>query len=151
MTTITHYLEADHRYCDEQLAVAETCVAKNSWSAARTAFVEFDRALNRHLDVEETVLFPAFERTPGAPSGPTNMMRAEHQQIRDIVDSMQGALLANDADDFSGHADVLHILMGQHNMKEESVLYPMADRFLAGTAGDVIAGMQNRHDPYGES
>jgi hemerythrin-like domain-containing protein len=151
MTTITHYLEADHRYCDEQLAIAETCVARNGWSAARAAFLEFDRALNRHLDIEESVLFPAFEQAPGAPAGPTNMMRAEHQQIRAIADSMQEALLANDTDDFSALADFLHILMGQHNMKEESVLYPLADRFLAGTAGEVIAGMQNRHDRYGES
>jgi hemerythrin-like domain-containing protein len=78
------------------------------------------------------------------------MMRAEHQQIRDLADSMKAALLANDADAFSAGADVLHILMGQHSMKEESVLYPMADRFLAGRAGDVIAEMQCKHDRSGD-
>ena len=150
MTTIAHYLGADHRCCDEQIVAAETWAARHNWRAAITAFLEFDSALRCHLDIEESILFPAFEQAPGVPPGPTGMMRAEHQQIRDLADSMKAALLANDADAFSAGADVLHILMGQHNMKEESVLYPMADRFLAGRAGDVIAEMQRKHNRSGD-
>lgn len=151
MNTITDYLEADHRCCDEQLATAETCVARQDWNAAMTAFLAFDSALRRHLDVEESILFPAFEQTPGAPPGPTTMMRAEHRQIRDIAAGMKEALIAKDDGEFAAEADVLHILMGQHNLKEESILYPMADRLLAGRAGDIVTAMQHTHDEIGES
>lgn len=146
MTTITQYLKADHHRCDEHLAAAETCVAEQRWSMAVTAFQHFDAQLRHHLGLEENILFTAFEQTPGTPPGPTGMMRSEHQQIRELAASMKDALMAQDADGFSAEADVLHIMMGQHNMKEESVLYPMADRFLADRAGDIIAAMQRGHD-----
>jgi len=42
---------------------------------------------------------------------------------------------------FAGHAETLHILMQQHNMKEEQVLYPMTDRLLGGQAADLVAQM----------
>ena len=146
MTTITQYLKADHHRCDTRLAAAETCVAAQRWSMALAAFLEFDTHMRRHLDLEESILFPAFEQMPGTPTGPTTMMRLEHQQIRDIAASMKDALTACDADGFSAEADVLHIMMGQHNMKEESVLYPMADRFLADRVGDIVATMQRAPD-----
>lgn len=146
MTTITQYLKADHHCCDARLAAAETCVAEQRWSMALTAFLEFDTHMRHHLDLEETILFPAFEQIPGTPTGPTSMMRLEHRQIREIAASMKDALTARDADGFSAEADVLHIMMGQHNMKEESVLYPMADCFLADRAGEIIASMQHGHD-----
>lgn len=151
MSQISQFLEADHHHCDEQLAYAETCAGKHDWLEARTAFSSFDTALRRHLDMEEKILFPAFEETPGTPPGPTSMMRAEHKQICRIIDSMKEALLAHDADEFSASADILHIMMGQHNMKEESILYPMADRFLAARANGLIAEMRDLHQLSGAS
>jgi len=151
MSTIAQFLEADHHHCDAQLAIAETCAGKQDWPAAQSAFGEFDAAMHRHLDMEEKVLFPAFEQTPGTPSGPTGMMRSEHQQMRQIIDSMKQALLDQDQSEFAACADVLHILMGQHTMKEESILYQMADRFLAGRRDDIIAEMRELHDLSGAS
>jgi hemerythrin-like domain-containing protein len=149
MPTITQYLETDHHHCDLRLAEAEGCVGKRQWDAADTAFKEFHLSLQQHLDMEEKVLFPAFEQTPGTPSGPTIMMRAEHQQIRQIVTAMRDALYARDAEEFSSGADILHIMMGQHNMKEESILYPMADRFMEDQAHEIIDEMQELHRAIG--
>lgn len=149
MTSITHYLETDHHRCDARLAIAESCIGKRQWETADTAFEEFRSSLLHHLDMEEQVLFPAFEQTPGTPSGPTIMMRAEHEQIRQIVVAMGDALRARDAEEFSAAADILHIMMGQHNMKEESILYPMADRFLDGQSDDIISGMRDLHHSLG--
>lgn len=149
ISLISQFLEADHHRCDEQLARAEACAGKNDWSEARNAFNEFDMDLRHHLDMEERILFPAFEETPGTPPGPTSMMRAEHRQICQIMDSMKEALLAQDAEEFAGFADTLHIMMGQHNMKEESVLYPMADRFLAAQANKLVADMRDLHQLSG--
>jgi hypothetical protein len=35
------------------------------------------------------------------------------------------------------------MLMQQHNLKEESMLYPMSDRVLAEARDDLIRGMGN--------
>jgi hemerythrin-like domain-containing protein len=149
MSTISQYLESDHHHCDAQLADAESFVGKRAWEAADAAFAEFDASLRRHLEMEEKVLFPAFEQTPGTPSGPTAMMRSEHRQIREIAQNMADALLARDADEFISCADTLRILMGQHNMKEESILYPMSDRFLAARVQEIIADMRDLHHVSG--
>jgi hemerythrin-like domain-containing protein len=149
MPAITQYLETDHHRCDLQLAKAESCVGKRQWDVADAAFKEFHSSLQQHLEMEERVLFPAFEQTPGTPSGPTIMMRVEHQQIRQIVSAMREALSARDAEEFSSGADILHIMMGQHNMKEESILYPMADRFMEDQAEDIIGEMQEMHRALG--
>lgn len=145
MATIAQFLESDHHHCDDLLAAAEACAGRQDWEAARSAFGVFDAEMRHHLDMEEEILFPAFERTPGTPPGPTSMMRSEHRQMRQLMDDMKQALLAHELDEFTACADVLHILMGQHNMKEESILYPMADRFLNGRADDIIAEMRSLH------
>jgi tRNA 2-thiouridine synthesizing protein A len=41
------------------------------------------------------------------------------------------ALDARDGDDYAGNAETLLIMMQQHNVKEENVLYPMCDQHLA--------------------
>ena len=63
--------------------------------------------------------------------GPTAVMRSEHAQIRELMAAAAAAIEAQNADDFSGYAETLHIMTQQHNMKEENVLYPMCDQHLA--------------------
>jgi hemerythrin-like domain-containing protein len=66
-------------------------------------------------------------------SGPTEVMRGEHRQMRDLLAQMKDALTSRDADAFSGAAETLLILMQQHNMKEENILYPMCDNALGSS------------------
>ena len=48
-----------------------------------------------------------------------------------------------DKDGFLGDAETLLILMQQHNMKEEQIVYPMAERLLSTGQEQVIAEMEN--------
>jgi DUF438 domain-containing protein len=66
-------------------------------------------------------------------SGPTEVMRGEHRQMRDLLGQMSSGLADRDGDTFSGAAETLLILMQQHNMKEENILYPMCDNALGGS------------------
>jgi hemerythrin-like domain-containing protein len=75
-------------------------------------------------------------------SGPTEVMRGEHRQMRDLLAQMEGALAVRDSDTFGGAAETLLILMQQHNMKEENILYPMCDNALG--ASDVGASLAAR-------
>ena len=67
-------------------------------------------------------------------TGPTEMMRMEHDQMRVLFAEMRDALEKKKNDDYLGIADTLLILMQQHNIKEEQILYNMMDQRLSEDA-----------------
>ena len=62
--------------------------------------------------------------------------------MRDLLGQMSRGLAERDGDDFSGAAETLLILMQQHNMKEENILYPMCDQHLAGETPELLARLE---------
>lgn len=143
MDSITRYLGDDHLRCDEFFIQAETSVGNDCWEQAAVNLNQFVQALERHFAMEEKVLFLAFEQAIGNSAGPTSVMRTEHRQMRAIVALLQEALKARDADAFLGHAETLNMMMRQHNLKEESILYLMADRVLSGRKDEIIGTMDD--------
>lgn len=144
MSTIQDTMTADHRHCDEFFTQAEKAAQIGDWAGASAAFEQFDAAVRVHFDTEETLLFPAFEEQTGMRMGPTEVMRGEHKQMRALLDAARTALAARDEDDFSGYGETLLIMMQQHNVKEENVLYPMCDQHLAGQRSELLASMQQK-------
>jgi len=131
MTTINEVMTRVHRDCDRHFAAAEAAVAVNDWAQAGTAWSQFVQTLERHMGRdEEEVLFPALEAVNG-PAGPTQVMRMEHGQMRALAAQAGSALAGQDAQEFFGLAETLMLLIQQHNMKEERILYPLMDRSLA--------------------
>lgn len=128
---IKQFMAQDHRDCDLLFAKAENAASKGDWTTASQALNEFIQAMERHLGVEEQELFPAFEQATGVLTGPTEMMRMEHDQMRSLFTEMKDAMEQQSSDDFLGTADTLLIMMQQHNMKEEQMLYNMMDQHLA--------------------
>jgi DUF438 domain-containing protein len=92
---------------------------------------------------EEQTLFPAFEARTGMTMGPTQVMRMEHGQMRELIDAAVDALQAGNTDDFFGQTETLLIMMQQHNMKEENVLYPMCDQHLADGSAALIERLRS--------
>lgn len=142
MSQITSLMTDDHRHCDESFARAETAVAKGKWDEASAALTQFASELEGHFEAEESLLFPKFEAATGMTEGPTKVMRGEHAEMRSALTRMRDALANKDKDDYAGEAETLLILMQQHNMKEENILYPMCDSHLSGT--DVANGLSER-------
>jgi hemerythrin-like domain-containing protein len=130
MQGIRELMADDHRQCDDYFAAVEQAIASGAWDEADVAFSRFRDAVLRHLAAEESILFPAFEARTGMSMGPTQVMRGEHAQMRELIDAAGAALAARDADEYSGNAETLLIMTQQHNMKEENVLYPMCDQHL---------------------
>lgn len=147
MNGISSYLGSDHARCDEFFILAETNVSNNAWEQAESCLGQFIEALEHHFTMEEQVMFPEFERATGSSAGPTAVMRMEHQQMRAIIALLREAMEARDADAYLGHSETLNTMMQQHNMKEESVLYVMADRVLSGRLDAIIDAMANVDTP----
>jgi len=134
---ILEFMRDDHRACDHLYTEAENALAAKKTEEAKTLFDAFSQATNHHFDMEERELFITFEKRTGMIGGPTQMMRYEHQQLRSLLESMGLALSENRNDDFFGIGESMMIMLQQHNIKEEQMLYPMIDRAL-GTDAELM-------------
>jgi hemerythrin-like domain-containing protein len=142
MSTILDFMGGNHRACDDLFAAAEGAAAQKNWDSARSLFERFQAAMAHHLAMEEKVLFPAFEARTGMSMGPTQVMRMEHEQMRGLLQEMASAVANADQGRYLGLSETLNMLMQQHNLKEENVLYPMTDQVLEGERDSLIRSME---------
>ena len=107
-------------------------------AGARAAWTEFDFGLRRHIRFEEEILFPEFERVSGMPpgAGPTEVMRMEHLRIGKLLEAIGSVLQGGSAP--LPLRTQLHQVLGEHNEKEEVVLYPMTDQSLGAEESDAL-------------
>ena len=138
MDTIRSFMTSDHHRCDELFSQAEAAASGQDWGAIAADSQVFIDSMQHHFKMEEEVLFPAFEQRTGMSMGPTQVMRMEHVQMRELFDAMADAVKQQDRDEFLGQAETLLVMMQQHNMKEEQMLYRMADQVLAGEMAEVL-------------
>ena len=118
----------DHRRLDAIFRQAARLAHAGSFADAVRRFEEFRCGLERHIEMEERVLFPAFERMTEMAGGPTAEMRVEHVEVRRLMDAVGTSLRAEDfAGLLEGVRELVTVLEG-HNAKEENVLYPTVDR-----------------------
>jgi iron-sulfur cluster repair protein YtfE (RIC family) len=141
MQTIAEFMSANHHACDEAFATAEQAALANNWSEAKTAFNNFRTELARHFRMEEEELFPALV-SAGGPAGPVQVMRMEHEQMNTLIEQMSAALANQDAQGYGGLSETLLIVMQQHNLKEERMLYPIADHVLASQREALLGRMR---------
>lgn len=142
MSNIKDFLSDDHSRCDELFASMEDAASSDLGSAVK-AFEEFRDATERHFQMEERVMFFEFEQKTGMTQGPTAVMRHEHSQMRNLMLEMAKALEDGNKDKFFGNSETLMILMQQHNMKEEQMLYTMAQQRLSAEAPRIVEMMKS--------
>jgi len=140
MTTITSFMTAEHKYCDDSFVDFENAIADKNWPELKANWNEFSKKLMHHFEMEERVLFPEFEQATGITEGPTAVMRSEHLQMRSLITVLERAIESQDDEQCQGIAETMMIMMQQHNMKEEQMLYPMSDQHV--DANQVIASMK---------
>jgi hemerythrin-like domain-containing protein len=145
----TAVLMNEHRNIEKALAalerMAESFAGKGRIDPEPAGqAVEFLRlyADRLHHGKEEANLFPAMEAR-GLPSdvGPTAVMREEHTMGRAFIKDMGDALGEGDTGAFVDAARGYVALLREHIMKEDQVLFPMADRLLPPEDQDVLRGI----------
>lgn len=129
---LAEFFTLDHRRCDSGWVEVEAAAEAGDAEAVQERWRTFQNGLLKHLRMEEEVLFPAFEQATGMTAGgPTFVMRAEHDQMRGLLQQMDAAANGGEHDELIDLGDTLLMLIQQHNQKEEHMLYPMAERALA--------------------
>lgn len=146
VSNFQEYLSADHRACDQILGDLRQQVVAANWAAAKQALARVAHDLLAHFAAEEEVLFPAFEEASGLTNGPTRIMRMEHNEARYLIEDLEEAFAAQDQEAIRGHSEALLILLQQHNLKEENILYPMAIKAIGKQAAELGAKIAQRRE-----
>ncbi len=140
---IANYLTNEHRECDNLFAKAEAAAAKGDFKTTKEEFLNFADDTLLHFKKEEEQFFPLFEEITGSSEGPTMVMKYEHEQVRALMGKMAQAIESEDKDAYLSLAESMMILLQQHNMKEEQMLYAMADRVIDSTKSqELISKME---------
>ncbi len=125
--TIIGFFSRDHHRCDTLYAEAENAANEDDTVAMARIGRRFLVAMHHHFRMEEEGLFPAFENRTGMRQGPTMVMRSEHEQMRGLMRQMDQAAETGNAGLMLKTGGTLLFVMQQHNVKEEQMLYPMAE------------------------
>ena len=136
--SVYNYMAKDHTRCDDLYAKGESALLEGDNEVGGEAISGFITGMLRHFKIEEEVLFPTFEENTGMIGGPTEVMRMEHTQMKGILSQMQAAVASGDFGSIAGLGETLVILMQQHNMKEENMLYPMMEQHLSDQLSSLI-------------
>ncbi|MFP5390388.1 MAG: hemerythrin domain-containing protein [Gammaproteobacteria bacterium] len=138
MDTICEHLARDHAHCDQLFGQACADVRAGRWSEAGVSAAALAHALRFHLDVEEQLVFGAFDEAFCDAASPTRWLRIEHQRLLGVLVRVEHSVAARDGAAFFKHAATLRAMLQYHHEKEEAAFYPMAERVLAGRKGELI-------------
>jgi len=140
--SVIDFMSFDHKRCDDLYAAGESLAMEGNWDQAAEQLKAFVLGMRRHFFIEQEILFPAFTEATGMTGGPVQVMIMEHDQMKSVLDKMEEAISADDFEAVTGLGETLLILMQQHNVKEEGILYPMIDQHLQGEAEELIKRAQ---------
>ena len=141
MKTLLEHMQAHHGRCDQLYADGEKFLLDEKIEEGLESIKSFLNEMERHFQMEETVLFPTFEEISGMRQGPTQVMRMEHQQMRNLLARMSEALSNGDGKEILEVGETMMILVQKHNVKEEGIIYPMADQHLVSYREELIERM----------
>ncbi|WP_437831761.1 hemerythrin domain-containing protein [Sorangium sp. So ce1153] len=126
-------LHRDHQRLDEVFETLLNRVHAGDEEAARETWGTFERELLAHMEAEESLLLPLFDRFNPEEAG---TIRAEHLGIRAQLAEMGTALELHTLRE--AKVDNLIRALRQHAAHEEAELYPWADRELPKPAADRL-------------
>lgn len=132
--SVTSYLMWDHDRLDAVLYEVFALVSEGSIARAVERYDEFHLGMDRHLRLEDEVLFPEFMARSGLSGGPTELATREHQVIRGALADMKGALSSSDTKAFFAARKKFLAVLPAHHAKEEQLLYPVIDESLSEDA-----------------
>lgn len=126
--TVSEFLGWDHRRLEDLFAAGMTAANADDWDTAQARLAEHRVGLLHHADIEDAILFPAYnDATGNMPGGPTEMMIEEHRGVRTELANIAGAVKDQNAEDLADAHQRLDDVLTQHHAQEEEILFPSMD------------------------
>ena len=126
--SISSLMTHDHRNCDQAIEEIELLASIKDFNESLNAFTKWQDVNLTHFNIEEEYLFPETANALGMKIPPIMVMEMEHQQIKKCFNEIELALRHEDMEKFQQLIETCLIMIQQHNMKEEQILYPIIDR-----------------------
>jgi iron-sulfur cluster repair protein YtfE (RIC family) len=127
--SITTVMTSEHRRIEGALSDTVSQLAAGLVADARAVFDRLDAEMRLHFRAEEELILPVFEARAGI-AGPVAVIRREHRAIEALLDAVVVALDRNDAASAGDRLHRLAVLLTDHHLKEERILYPKTDQVL---------------------
>ncbi len=136
---IAAYMLWDHARLASMLGRAVDRARAGEWDSARTVWAMYAEGLQRHVRIEEEIVYPVIERkyANGHPRI-TTPLRLQHKQLSALLDELgRGFRLENGPAVAQAGDDLSTLLLGHEQMEEEAV-YPECDQILAPEGGPAL-------------
>ena len=137
MPNIMEFMSQDHDNLDELFKQFQYQKNKDL-ARAKSLFAEFRAGLEKHIVWEEEILFPIFEKAQNMQlSGPTYVMRKEHEMIKTILNQIQKEIEGGNNQIENLEKNLFEVLK-PHNDKEEAILYPWIDKSIPSDSLETV-------------
>jgi iron-sulfur cluster repair protein YtfE (RIC family) len=127
MDDISSYMARLRCESNRHFANARSAAARNDWQECGAHLETFARELELHFNIEESILFPAFEEETDGDIGLTRHMALEHLRMRDLIGQLLATIHRTSKAEYLSCAVTLNGILQHHNASEEQFLYPMID------------------------
>ena len=148
--TITGFMNAEHDRLHDLWEQTTAALKAEEFERLHGVARDLVTAVERHINVEEQILFPAIE-SKSKSNEPTNAMRLEHRQLEHMLERLKPLLTVAELWTGIGAVEGQEIepgaLLRSHENKEHDVLYPLADQLLGvEEARALVTQMRTAHD-----
>lgn len=140
----TECLNTEHGVFLVQLDFLEDLLKKKSSNEVlRGVILTIARAVERHADVEERILYPAISRAFDKDFPPIKQMEFEHGELNQLIRQIEKG-----SEKTSQLATQFMDLLRSHIMKEIQVLFPLCESHFSGSELEEISQqcMKSHHD-----
>lgn len=142
MNTTDNWLVHDHGEYEKLLSNCQEAVESEDWESVNRLFTEFIRLLKAHVDLEEQVLYPAYESKAITPKEPTDSLRREHDKLIQYLRGMLPICSTRNSEHFLECLVEFEKLLIKHHEKEEDIFLPMAGFILQDDREELTRKMR---------
>ncbi len=131
-----------HEHLDELFLLHQEALLQLDLALARERLLAYRRELQAHMQVEEELLLPVYERAGRIAGGPPEFFLGEHRRMLEFLDRFQTALDGMKTEREPLTRRVIRLLDDEaaykslcdhHDQRERSIFFPTLDRVTSET------------------
>jgi iron-sulfur cluster repair protein YtfE (RIC family) len=146
MSEPKNWLVHGHSDFEQLLHESMAAVEKWDWQQAKDLFHELSSQIEKHMAMEDEVLYPAYESFADLPQEPIRALKDEHEKINQLVGDVETVLDTNDSEHVLESMTRFEGILLDHHEKEESIFLPMAGHFLEPLKETLLERMREFDD-----
>ena len=142
MTRVTDILSREHQTVLKKLENFENALNESNIDVIKDTIYFFENKLVLHRKKEEEILFKELEKYRYCYDGPVICMLHEHETERGLIENLKALISPNAKINIPAirktGSEIIHLLR-LHIMKEDNVLFPMAEENLTEEEKNRVA------------